>query len=75
MSEKLRENTAQVAWGPSEVKSHLTSTKGPNNWEEGSSLAQQPGKSEGKSQSKSCWERRRGTEGKRERGRELLGRI
>lgn len=75
MSEKLWENTAQVAWGPSEVKSHLTSTEGPENWEEGSSLAQQPGESEGKSQCKSCWERRGGTEGKGERGRELLGGI
>lgn len=48
MSDKLQENIAQVAWGPSEVKSHLTSTEGPENWEEDSSLALQPEKSEGK---------------------------
>lgn len=42
----MAKSTAQVAWGPSDVKSHLPSTEGPENREDGSSLAQQLGKSD-----------------------------
>lgn len=65
MSGRLGKTTAQAAWGHSEVRAHLTSTEGPGNLDEEFPITLQPGKSEGKSQSKGSWERKEERQGRR----------